>query len=159
MTAQEMKALPRTEEGIFDLSGVVKEQNLKNEYEAAGKVYPVYAAFETTENKKEGYPDIMAQMRVWNKKVSGEFSMENASAYAAMLLGTIENISPEIYENYRELLDMFRGTVKKVLEQYYVAENDSFRGEAEDVQVFCDTVKQACDADLLLAEKYQMCVR
>ena len=32
MTAQEMKALPRTEEGIFDLSVVVKEQNLKNEY-------------------------------------------------------------------------------------------------------------------------------
>ena len=159
MTAQEMKALPRTEEGIFDLSSVVKEQNLKNEYEAAGKVYPVYAAFETTENKKEGYPDIMAQMPVGNTKVSGEFSMEKASAYAAMLLGTIENISPEIYENYRELLDMFRGTVKKVLEQYYVAENDSFRGEAEDVQVFCDTVKQACDADLLLAEKYQMCVR
>ena len=159
MTAQEMKALPRTEEGIFDLSSVVKEENLQNEYEAAGKVYPVYAAFETTENKKEGYPDIMAQMRLWNKKVNGEFTMENASAYAAMLLGTIENISPEIYENYRELLDMFRGTVKKVLEQYYVAENDSFHGEAEDVQVFCDTVKQACDADLLLAEKYQMCVR
>ena len=159
MTAKEMKALPRTEEGIFDLSSVVKEENLKNEYEAAGKVYPVYAAFETTENKKEGYPDIMAQMRLWNKKVNCEFTMENASAYAAMLLGTIENISPEIYENYRELLDMFRGTVKKVLEQYYVAENDSFRGEAEDVQVFCDTVKQACDADLLLAEKYQMCVR
>ena len=159
MTVQEMKALPRTEEGIFDLSSVVKEENLKNEYEAAGKVYPVYAAFETTENKKEGYPDIMAQMRVWNKKVNGEFTMENASAYAAMLLGTIENISPEIYENYRELLDMLRGTVKKVLEQYYIAESDSFRGEAEAVKAFCDTVKKACDEELLLAEKYQMCVQ
>ena len=159
MTAQEMKALPRTEEGIFDLSSVVKEENLQNEYEAAGKVYPVYAAFETTENKKEGYPDIMAQMRLWNKKVNGEFTMENASAYAAMLLGTIENISPEIYENYRELLDMFRGTVKKVLEQYYVVESDSFRGEAQAIKVFCDTVKKACDEELLLAEKYQMCVQ
>lgn len=159
MTAQEIKALPRTEEGIFDLTGVVSAQGLRNEYEAAAQVYPIYAAFETTENKKEGYPDIMAQLRVWNRKADSEFIFEHAAAYVAMLLGTIENISPEIYENYRELLDMFRSTVKKVLEKYYSQENDSFQGAAEDVKLFCDTVKKACDGDLLLAEKYQMCIR
>lgn len=64
MTIQEIKALPRTEEGIFDLVAVQQSAGLGNIYQAADLVYPVYAAYETTENKKEGYPDIMAQMRV-----------------------------------------------------------------------------------------------
>jgi len=127
-------------------------------YSAAGVVYPVYAAFETMENKKEGYPDIMAQMRVWNAKVKADFNFIDASEYLVMLLGTIENISPEIYENYRELLDMFREGVKEVLKQYYVEENEGFvAGEEEAVQVFCNVVKRACEKDLLLAEKYEMC--
>lgn len=159
MTAQEIKALARTEEGIFEVTGVVSAQGFKSEYEAAGQIYPVYAAFETKENKKEGYPDLMAQMRVWHQKVNKDFCLENAAAYTAMLLGVIENMSPEIYENYRELLDMFRGTVKKVLEQYYVQDSGNFQGEAGAVALFCDTVRKACDEDLLLAEKYQMCVR
>lgn len=64
MTIQEIKALSRTEEGIFDLAAVQQSAGLGNIYQAADLVYPVYAAYETTENKKEGYPDIMAQMRV-----------------------------------------------------------------------------------------------
>lgn len=157
MTVQEMKALPRTEEGIFDLSSVVSTMGLKSEYEAAGVVYPAYAAYETTENKKEGYPDIMAQMRVWNQKIKADFNFTDAAAYVAMMLGTVENMSPEIYENYRELLDLFREAVKKVLVHYYTEENATFSGEADVVKVFCDAVKKACEANLLLAEKYQMC--
>lgn len=64
MTIQEIKALPRTEEGIFDLEAVQQSAGLGNIYQAADLIYPVYAAYETNENKKEGYPDIMAQMRV-----------------------------------------------------------------------------------------------
>lgn len=154
MTVEQIKALPRTGEGIFDLSGV--DANL---YKAALAVYPVYAAYETTENKKEGYPDIMAQMRVWNQKVKADFNFADAAGYVAMLLGTVENISPEIYENYRELLDMFREAVKQVLDTYYVAESDSFEGDADSVKVFCDAVKRACEGHLMLAEKYQMCFR
>ncbi len=158
LTVQEIKALPRTEEGIFDLAEVMESEGLENVYRAAGMVYPVYAAFETTENKKEGYPDIMAQMRVWNGKVKVDFNFMDAAEYLAMLLGTLENISPEIYENYRELLDMFREGVKAVLKQYYVEESGEFVAGAEEaVWVFCDAVKRACEKDLLLAEKYEMC--
>lgn len=64
MTIQEIKALPRTEEDIFDLKKVQADAGRRNIYQAADLVYPTYAAYETTENKKEGYPDIMAQMRV-----------------------------------------------------------------------------------------------
>lgn len=154
MTVEQIKALPRTVEGVFDLSEV--DANL---YKAALEVYPTYAAYETTENKKEGYPDIMEQMRVLNRKVKADFNFADAAGYVAMMLGTVESISPEIYENYRELLDMFREAVKKVLEMYYTAESDTFCGDADTVKLFCDAVKKACESHLLLAEKYQMCFR
>lgn len=154
MTVEQIKALPRTEEGIFDLNAI--DANL---YKAALEVYPVYAAYETTENKKEGYPDIMAQMRVWNRRVKADFNFADAAVYVAMMLGTVESMSPEIYENYRELLDMFREAVKRVLDTYYTAESDTFSGDADTVKIFCDAVKKACDSYLLLEEKYQMCFR
>ena len=155
MTVEQIKSLPRTEEGLFDLSGLSD-----NFYKAALAVYPVYAAYETTENKKEGYPDIMAQMRQWNKKINGEFNLENGAYYTAMLYATIENMSPEIYENYRELLDMLRAMVKKFLGAYYVEEAEAFAEEvrgSRELALFCETVQKACGAYLLLAEKYQMC--
>ncbi|MCM1044853.1 MAG: hypothetical protein NC417_05030 [Candidatus Gastranaerophilales bacterium] len=153
MTAEEIKALPRTSEGIFDLSGLGEDV-----YTTAAVVYPIYAAYETEVNKKEGYPDIMAQMRVWNEKVNEEFTFENASAYVSMLIFTIKKISPEIYENYRELVDMFREAVKRALTEYYAADKKNFVGvDQADVDTFCSAVREACSLDLLLAEKYQMC--
>lgn len=152
MTAEEIKALSRTDEGVFDLNGM--DGNI---YAAAAEIYPVYAAFETEKNKKEGYPDIMAQMRVWNNKVKADFSFTNAAYYTDMLLKTIEKISPEIYENYRELLDMFRDAVKKTLAEYYDVDAECFKGDKSDADKFCAAVKAACGQDLLLAEKYQMC--
>jgi triphosphoribosyl-dephospho-CoA synthetase len=152
MTAEEIKALPRTSDGVFDLN-----KTEGGYYMAAEEIYPVYAAFETNQNKKEGYPDIMAQMRVINKRLKSEFNFTNAAAYVSMLLKTIENISPEIYENYRELLDMFRETVKKIIAEYYNVGTESFNGSKEDTDTFCKTVREACGQYLLLEEKYRMC--
>lgn len=152
LTAEQIKALPRTKEGIFDLTGIGG-----NLYKAAQEIYPVYAAYETDCNKKEGYPDIMAQMRVLDKKAAGEFSFGNASAYVGALLHTLEKISPEIYENYRELVDMFRAAVKRTLSEYYTTETGFREGSTDEVKAFCDAVQEACSQDLLLAEKYGMC--
>ena len=159
MTIQEIKALPRTEEGIFDLKKVQTDVGRRNIYQAADLVYPVYAAYETSENKKEGYPDIMAQMRVLKKHAESEFTAENGADYTAALLHTLEQISPEIYENYRELLDNFRGAVKRMLEQYYDAKTKTFAMDETAKKVFCDAVQKACEEYLLLAEKYQECSR
>ena len=157
MTIQEIKALPRTEEGIFDLAAVQQSAGLGNIYQAADRIYPVYAAFETTENKKEGYPDIMAQMRVLKKHADSEFTAENGADYTAAVLHTVEQISPEIYENYRELLDDFREAVKRMLEQYYDAKTKKFAITDTEREIFCDAVRKACAEYLLLTEKYQMC--
>ena len=157
MTIQEIKALPRTEEGIFDLAAVQQSAGLGNIYQAADLVYPVYAAYETTENKKEGYPDIMAQMCVLKKHADSEFTAANGADYTAAVLHTVEQISPEIYENYRELLDDFRSAVKRMLEQYYDEKAKKFTMDDTAKKVFCDAVRKACGEYLLLAEKYQMC--
>ena len=157
MTIQEIKALPRTEEGIFDLAALQQSAGLRNIYQAADLVYPAYAAYETTENKKEGYPDILAQMRVLKKHAEEEFTPENGADYTAALFHTVEQISPEIYENYRELLDDFRSAVKRMLEQYYDAKENQFAMDDTSKKVFCDAVQKACAEYLLLAEKYQMC--
>ena len=159
MTIQEIKALPRTEGGIFDLKKVQADAGLGNIYQAADLVYPAYAAYETTENKKEGYPDIMAQMRVLKKHAESEFTAENGADYTAALLHTVEQISPEIYENYRELLDDFRSAVKRMLEQYYEVKEKKFAMDDTSQKVFCGAVQKACAEYLLLAEKYQECMR
>lgn len=159
MTIQEIKALPRTEEDIFDLKRVQADAGCRNIYQAADLVYPAYAAYETTENKKEGYPDIMAQMRVLKKHAESEFTAENGADYTAALLHTVEQISPEIYENYRELLDNFRCAVKRMLEQYYEVKEKKFTMDDTSQKVFCDAVQKACAEYLLLAEKYQECMR
>lgn len=159
MTIQEIKALPRTEEGIFDLKKVKADAGCRNIYQAADLIYPAYAAYETTENKKEGYPDIMAQMRVLKKHAESEFTAENGADYTAALLHTVEQISPEIYENYRELLDNFRCAVKRMLEQYYEVKEKKFTMDDTSQKVFCDAVQKACAEYLLLAEKYQECMR
>ena len=159
MTIQEIKALPRTEEDIFDLKRVQADAGCRNIYQAADLVYPAYAAYETTENKKEGYPDIMAQMRVLKKHAESEFTAENGADYTAALLHTVEQISPEIYENYRELLDNFRCAVKRMLEQYYDVKEKKFAMDVTSQKVYCNAVQKACAEYLLLAEKYQMCMR
>ena len=142
----ELKALPKTTEGVFDLSSVDSDV-----WSAAGLAYPVYVAYETVCNKKEGYPDLIAQMRGWNSMLNADYSFENASKAACMWIHTIEYMSPEIYEYYRELCDIFKDNVRKTLEKFY-AEG---KPECANAQMFKAAVLQACEADILLAEKYE----
>ncbi len=142
-----IKALPRTAEGIFDFSVA------KDVYEAARFAYPVYCAYETVCNKKEGYPDLIAQLRVWNKQTPVEAGVEKYAVLLDMQMNVLDVISPEIYEYYRELLDMFREGVKKAIEGFY--QNGTFATDTKVDEMIKQAIKRACDADLLLAEKYE----
>lgn len=144
---KELKALPRTAEGVFDLSSVDADV-----WQAAGLAYPVYVAYETTCNKKEGYPDLIAQMRAWNGKLAADYTFANASKAADMWINTIDLMSPEIYEYYRELVDIFKENVRKTLDLFYGA--DASAKDAADEARFKSAVLRACEADILLAEKY-----
>ncbi len=143
----QLKALPKTEAGVFDLSGV------GDVYKAARFAYPVYCAYETVCNKKEGYPDLIAQLRAWNKQTTVESGVEKYAAFMDMQMNVLECISPEIYEYYRELLDMFRADVKLAIASFY--EDGVFAVDAKVDALVKDAIKRACDTDLLLAEKYE----
>ncbi len=143
----QLKALPRTAEGTWDLSSI------GDMYEAARFAYPVYCAYETTCNKKEGYPDLLAQLREWNAQTTVESGVEKYAALLDMQMNVLEVISPEIYEYYRELLDMFRVDVKLAIASFY--RDGAFAVDAKVDALVKDAIQRACDKDLLLAEKYE----
>lgn len=147
-----IKALPRTTEGVFELSSLDE-----NAYRAAGMVFPLYTEYETQVNKKVGYPDIIAQQRVLNKKLGGEYTQENVVCYLAMLKDTIAVISPEIYENYRELVEMFRTEVKKAIAEFGLEAGKEKAGfeDAKAASLFGQTLSAAFALELLLQEKYE----
>ncbi|MBQ7776987.1 MAG: hypothetical protein IJ379_13810 [Lachnospiraceae bacterium] len=143
----QIKELPKTEAGVFDFSGA------GDVYEAARFAYPVYCAYETVCNKKEGYPDLIAQLRVWNGQTTVESGVEKYAALLDMQMNVLEKISPEIYEYYRELLDMFRADVKQAIASFY--QDGAFAEDAETDALIKGAISRACEADMLLAEKYE----
>lgn len=147
--AESVKKLPRTEDGIFDMEGVEE-----NAFKAGGYVYPICACYETICNKKEGYPDLLEQIHFWDKKLKQDFTYSNTAAYLHMLIDTIQGISEEIYEYYRELIDIFREVVKGVMKEY-PAEAVSGSGDDESDRLFASAIRKACEQDVLLKEKYQ----
>lgn len=125
MTIQEIKALPRTEEGIFDLKRCRQMQDEGTSIRL--RIWYIqhmrHMRPPRIKGRISGYhgADACAE-----KHAESEFTAENGADYTAALLHTVEQISPEIYENYRELLDNFRGAVKRMLEQYYDVKTKTF---------------------------------
>lgn len=144
----ELKALPRTETGIFDFASTEMDV-----WEAARYAYPVYCAYETQCNKKEGYPDLVKQMRAWDKKVTSDFTVEISAEYMDMLISTIEVMSPEIYEYYREVVEIYRAVTRKVIEAFYGEGSFGVAGSVAD-EMIQNAIVRGCDMDVLLSEKY-----
>ena len=112
--AEQIKALPRTAAGLFDMR--IVDVRL---FRAAMLVYPVYAAYETECNKKEGYPDLIVQMRKLDEIFGGKDCFFATACYLNTLIHTIENVSPQLYEYYSELVDMFKVRVNEAIGKYY----------------------------------------
>lgn len=140
LKAEQIKQLPRREDGLFELKSV--DENL---FRAAGQVFPVYAAYETDHNGKEGYPDLLAQMRILCGELRKNSTLENRVLFLEGLLGTIENVSPQLYEYYRELADMFKEVLRETMTRW--------GGEAE--TLLQETVVRAGELCLLAEEKYR----
>ena len=84
---------------------------------------------------KENYSSIVTYFKT--KKTLSEADL-------ALLIDIIEEMSPEIYEHYRALQDIFREGIRKHLET---------SAEASGKQ-FAYAVKKGCVLGTLLAEKY-----
>lgn len=141
LKAEQIKQLPRRADGLFELKSV--DENI---FLAAGQVFPVYAAYETDCNGKEGYPDLLGQMRILHGELEKEDTLENRALFLGGLLGTIENVSPQLYEYYRELADMFKEVLRETMAQ---------RGR-EAAERLKGVVARAAELYLLAGEKYQL---
>ena len=141
-----LKALPRTADGVFDFAEA-------DVWEAARYAYPVYCAYETQCNKKEGYPDLVKQVRAWDKKAAEDFTVEVCAEYMDMLISTIEVMSPEIYEYYREIVEIYRAVTRKAIEAFYAEGCFGEKGSVAD-EMIQNAIGRGCDMDILLSEKY-----
>lgn len=150
--AEQVKQLPRTEEGLFD-TGVVDGDC----FEAARWVYPVYAYYETEYNKKENYPDLLKQMEVLDGKQKEAGVMGTTARYLDALIRTIDNVTPQLYEYYIELVDLFKAAVKEVIADYYKDGRftDGSAEEAEAEKMIRGAIAHAGETYVLLAEKYE----
>ena len=103
---------------------------------------PFYMEYETKYNKKEKYNDIINQFEnvqefLYNKK---EVQLRSVGRYLAALIDTMDNMSFEIYEQYRTLQDNFKTTLKNIM-------------PCQDVLIsYC--IMKACRMGVLLKEKY-----
>lgn len=144
-----IKQLPRTADGLFDTIAVDADL-----YQAARLVYPVYAAYETECNKKEGYPDLLEQIRTLDKKRRENDNLENTADFLWTMLLTIESVSPQIYEYYRELVDIFKANVRTAIDKYFEGEGFGPEGSKIDWQIR-DAIAHAGEIHVLLSEKYR----
>lgn len=146
-----IKALHRDADGVFDLSGIEGAQAIKR------MLYPVYAAYETSCNRKEGYGDILMQMRVMDKRLQEQYDSMDAAVYMDIVLRTLTNMSQEIYECYRELVDLYKKNVRRFIREYCgesgTSPETALSGEAE--ALLGESICQACRQHILLEDKYE----
>lgn len=148
---ERIKALPREEDGVFDLSAADGAR------EAGKDLYSLYAAYETDCNKKEGYPDILGQMRAMDARLQGHYDMREAAEYMDMALGTLLYMDQQIYEYYRELMDLYKKNVRRFIKEFYeeggLQPGAAPANRAE--ELFQESVRLACREHILLKDKYE----
>ena len=151
--AGRIKEMDRRENGLFVTADV--DENL---FAAACLVYPVYAAYETECNKKEGYPDLLAQFRALSAELKNADTLENRASFLDALIHTVDNVSPQLYEYYRELVDMFKETVGETVKKYYrdghFKKADGSESPEAEKQLRA-AIAHAADTYVLLGEKYE----
>ncbi|MGN0552017.1 MAG: glycoside hydrolase family 105 protein [Oscillospiraceae bacterium] len=135
-----LKEQPRTKEGNFFHKAIYPNQVwLDGLYMAQ----PFYMEYETKYNKKENYNDILNQFRnvrkymydpekklyyhgydeakiqPWADKSTGlspNFWLRSMGWYLMALIDVIDNMSEEIYEQYREYGDLFKEAIDGILQ-------------------------------------------
>lgn len=161
--AEQISKLPRRADGLFILS---------DGFRTACELYPLYAAYETEQNKKEGYPDILAQLQLLREELAEKDTLENEVLFLRTLLGTIDNISPQVYEYYHGLAELFCEVWRQMYARYREtgsfspAQTDAGKTgtgkagteEAGTEEAFIgqlwQLVAHAADIPILLGEKY-----
>lgn len=113
---------------------------------------PFYMEYETKYDKKEKYHDIVDRLeRAKEYAACAEASYEDRAWYLMTLIDVMENMSIEIYEQYRKLQDIFKQVLKEILA---CTDNGEKLPLSVGVQISYVILK-ACRTNVLLKEKYE----
>lgn len=107
---------------------------------------PAYTEQDTKVEKKAHYAQIVEKFR------NADCSQIQDLMY---LIDTINQMSPEIYEHYRGLQDIFRANMHRLLEKIR-EQGDVYRvKDEEEKALLVACLEKACANKTLLKEKYQ----
>lgn len=137
---------------------------MRNIFEEGMVAYPEKMKFETEENKKEKYAEIVQQLGELSVSMIQDYKLHDAVCLAKTLTDTLIVMSPEIYEHYRKVEDMLRSVVKKILQKEELATNHfgtiklvygNKDHDKRDLYLLGQVLLIASERNYLLAEKYE----
>lgn len=151
-----LESWPRNEDGRF------------KSYENTGKILngrelyltqPFYMQYETVYHKKAEYNDIVCQLS--GRQVSQE-NLIDTGWYLMALIDVINDMSIEIFEHYKSLEEIFKKTIKGVLQsgnglQYSEQESTAESDENQEMIfriMIAYVILKACNHKILNPEKY-----
>jgi hypothetical protein len=126
---------------------------------------PKWMERETLEGKKAGYPQVVNALGELQEKLQEEYRFGNVAVYLDTLARTLEVMSPEIYEYYRRVTDIFREEVQKgcrQLQELGLEKDKVFgcykvAGEGkQEMDMFRDAIRKGCQLGVILNEKYRV---
>jgi hypothetical protein len=153
-------------EGVDEVEGLVGMDVVCEEaFLEAWRRIPRWTEHETLEGKKAGYPLVVKALEELQGKLQSVYGFGNAAVYLDTLVRTLEVMSPEIYEYYRRVMEMFRVEVRRGCRQ--LAELEVRKGEAfgcyglagegrPEMDVFRDAIRKGCKLGVILTEKYRV---
>ena len=107
---------------------------------------PSYAEQDTRSGGKAHYSQIVARV-----KEADPLDLPGLNA----LIDTIGRMSPEIYEHYRSLQDLFRENIRRLLGSICQPDGSYQTATDEELRQLKDCLQKACADHTLLREKYQ----
>lgn len=140
-----LRQYPRNKDGVFCEPG---EDARTKSWEFFYKVYPFYMAYETRFHNKADYASFVLQTRKFEPALIRTVTWKDV-CFLMSLIEVIDNTSKEIYEHYKALVEIFKRTVKKIIQPLASQEVEPKVGLAMGY-----VIAKACNLKVLNSEKY-----
>lgn len=140
-----LRQYPKNKDGAFCEP---EEDAGTKSWEFFYKVYPFYMAYETRFHNKADYASFVLQTRKFEPALIRTVTWRDV-CFLMSLIEVIDNTSKEIYEHYKALVEIFKRTVKKVIQPLTSQEVEPKMGLAMGY-----VIAKACNLKVLNSEKY-----
>lgn len=139
-----LKCCSRTENGVF---GCGKDSSCQMPWNILYQVYPFYMKYETRYHNKAEYLDIVKQL--FALRTSEDAWTSETGWYLMTVIDVMDSMSQEIFEHYKSLEEIFKKTIRNILERGW----DKNFDKKESAMMGYSIVK-ACNLGVLNSEKY-----